>query len=119
MVDFPGFRQHELVECKVAQRQRQHHQDGAVQLLAGVRSNGLAAVDVALALQAPRGKLKHPGKNECRNEADGEQNDRVADGAIAPTKQREQGCRHLYQQPRHHEVRGSDTEHVAALEFGE
>jgi hypothetical protein len=86
--DFPRFGQHELVESEVAQRQRQYHHDDAVQQLAGVRSQGLATVNLALALQAPGGELKYPSENECGNHADGEHNYRVAHGSSAPTKQR-------------------------------
>ena len=66
-------RQHELVEGEVAERQRQHHHDHAVELLAGLRRDRLGAIDLLLALQALRRELEDPGEDQRGDEADREQ----------------------------------------------
>ena len=114
---FAGFRKHELVESEVTQGQRQYHHDDAVQLLAGLRGDRLCAVDILLFLQAFRCEFERPGKDQCGNNADGQDDSDGAQGGVTETERRKNRLYHLDDQPRTDNVGSAYAEDITAFEF--
>ena len=69
--------QHELVDGEVAEREREHAHDHPIELLAGLWGDRLAAIDLALALQALGRDLERPGEDQRGQQANDQYYDQV------------------------------------------
>ncbi len=89
-----------------------------IEHLARPRLDPLGIAEFVLALDALRGHLVKPGKDDGRDEAECEDQDY---GPRRPRWRAEfgkYGRQHFCQEPAHHEVGCCDAKHVAAPEFG-
>ena len=111
--------QDELVDGEVAEGEREHAHDHAIELLAGLWGDRLAAIDLALALQAFGRDLERPSENQHRQQANDQYYDDQADRGGTKTERGEHSLGDLDQQPRDREVRGADAQHIAPPELAD
>jgi len=84
-----------------------------------LRCDGLGDFDVAVALEAVRCQLEHPGKHQCGEEADRQQSDQRLHHPIGRAEHRQQRRGDLRDQPRADQIQPGHADDVAALEFFE
>ncbi len=97
----------------------QHPDDDEIQLASRGCRDRLAAIDVFLALEALRGQLECPGKDQRRENSDREDEEDQPGCPFGQGHHRRHDVDDLQQYPRGNAIGDTDAKHVAALQFCE
>ena len=114
-----GRGQHELVVCEITQRQHQYADDQKIQLAAGPRGDGLAAVYLVFAFNTFGCELKGPSEKHCKWKPDGKEQQQGMEYPGGSRDVVQNDISNLHHQPRHDDVGNAYLEDVTVFEFVE